>query len=150
MARWRPRTRPAFNFCISLAHIDAVESTILPILNRGEHVVLDRYWWSTWVYGIVGGASPRSLRAMIDLELLHWGKVRPDLLFLVRRKTPLREQYTQRWQQLSASTADWPCGNDGNTLCVIPNERPIQHTLDAITKEVSRRCRDLLLEPCTQ
>src|ERR1700686_1122583 len=30
------------------AHIDSIESSILPILRRGHAVVLDRFWWSTW------------------------------------------------------------------------------------------------------
>lgn len=133
------------------AHIDAVESTILPILNRGEHVVLDRYWWSTWVYGIVGGATPRSLQAMIDLELCHWGKVRPDVVFLIRRMTPLREQYTQQWQKLSIQYGKMATRERRKyPVCVIPNERPIQQTLDTIIKDVTMRCHDLLLAPCAK
>lgn len=69
------------------AHIDAIESKILPALNAGRCVVLDRYWWSTWVYGVVTGVSTQSLETMIALERLHWGKVKPDLVFLVSRKS---------------------------------------------------------------
>lgn len=67
------------------AHIDAIETRILPALRQGTHIVLDRFWWSTWVYGIVAGASPSSLKAMIDVEHGHWGKVRPAMAFLVVR-----------------------------------------------------------------
>lgn len=67
------------------AHIDAIECRILPALRRGTHIVLDRYWWSTWVYGVVSGAPASSLKAMIDLELGHWGALRPDMAFLVMR-----------------------------------------------------------------
>src|SRR4026209_562008 len=34
------------------AHVDMIETLILPALKRGESVVLDRYWWSTLAYGI--------------------------------------------------------------------------------------------------
>lgn len=74
------------------AHIDAIESSILPLLNQGFSVVLDRYWWSTWVYGLVSGVSEDSLRAMIDLELIFWRNVRPTLLFLIDRTMSLREE----------------------------------------------------------
>lgn len=67
------------------AHIDAIECRILPALQSGTHIVLDRYWWSTWVYGVVSGAPASSLKAMIDLELGHWGALRPDMAFLVMR-----------------------------------------------------------------
>ena len=67
------------------AHIEAIEVHILPALRRGIWVVLDRYWWSTWVYGADFGVSERSLEVMIELEKLHWGSVKPDLLILVER-----------------------------------------------------------------
>ena len=69
------------------AHVDVIEGEILPALLAGTWVVLDRYWWSTWVYGTAFGVPERSLEAMIDLEQLHWGRFRPDVLFLVERES---------------------------------------------------------------
>ena len=84
------------------AHVDAIERQILPALRAGNWVVLDRFWWSTRVYGAALGVSERSLKAMIELEKLHWGQVKPDVLFLVERKieTPddgdgLQERYRE-------------------------------------------------------
>ena len=68
------------------AHLEAIEGVILPALRAGIWVVLDRFWWSTWVYGTVAGVSESSLKAMIQLEQLHWEHVKPDILFLVERK----------------------------------------------------------------
>ena len=68
------------------AHIDAIETRILPALRRGIHVILDRFWWSTWAYGILYGANRRSLSAMIALEKINWSKVRPAQVFLIKRK----------------------------------------------------------------
>ncbi len=67
------------------AHIDAIEGRILPALRKGRIVILDRYWWSTWVYGRVAGVKAKALRHMIQLESTYWGRVRPALVFLVRR-----------------------------------------------------------------
>ena len=69
------------------AHINSIEKHILPSLRKGTWVILDRFWWSTWVYGVAYGSPKRSLEAMIELELLHWGHVKPEVLFLVERKT---------------------------------------------------------------
>src|SRR5579863_3166654 len=33
------------------AHLDVIESKIRPWIKDSINVVLDRYWWSTWVYG---------------------------------------------------------------------------------------------------
>ncbi len=68
------------------AHTDSIESVILPALNRGEWVVLDRYWWSTWIYGIVSGVDRRALKMMIALELFYWSGTIPAAVFLIERK----------------------------------------------------------------
>ena len=73
------------------AHIDLIESQILPLLRDGYWVVLDRCWWSTWVYGVVTGVFPTALQAMVNLEILQWGDVRPRKLFLVERAVKATE-----------------------------------------------------------
>jgi thymidylate kinase len=47
------------------AHIDAIEQVILPALRSGAWVVLDRFWWSTFVYGLAGNVDGRSLELLI-------------------------------------------------------------------------------------
>ncbi len=90
------------------AHIDAIERKILPSLSAGTWIVLDRFWWSTWVYGAAFGVPEGSLEAMIDLEKLHWGHVEPDVLFLVERdegnpneSEESREQVLGRYRELA-------------------------------------------------
>ena len=68
------------------AHVDAIEGHILSALRAGTWIVLDRFWWSTWVYGAALGVPERSLETMVELEQLHWGQVKPDVLFLVERQ----------------------------------------------------------------
>lgn len=87
------------------AHIDAIESQILPALSEGRCVVLDRFWWSTWVYGVVAGVSTQSLKAMIKLERLHWRVVRPEVVFLVRRKASQSENSSDNKRSLSEEYA---------------------------------------------
>ena len=85
------------------AHVDAIEAVILPALHQGISVVLDRFWWSTKVYGIASGSEKRVLQSMIDVELCAWGKIRPSAVFLITRKTPLRpepEGHWARWRDL--------------------------------------------------
>lgn len=68
------------------AHVDTIERQILPALREGRCVVLDRYWWSTKVYGIVAGANPLSIEAMLRLEHHHWRGVRRAVVILLRRE----------------------------------------------------------------
>ena len=67
------------------AHLDAIERRILPALGDGRWVVLDRFWWSTWVYGLVAGVERTTLDALVNVERLHWRGSEPDALFLVDR-----------------------------------------------------------------
>ena len=82
------------------AHLDAIESVIVPTLEAGETVVLDRYWWSTWVYGLVGGASPSILQSLINAERLAWGRWLPSIVFHVTRSIPLRNEPIETWEAL--------------------------------------------------
>lgn len=80
------------------AHVDAIERRIAPAIEAGTWVLLDRYWWSTWVYGRVAGVSAKRLTALIEFERLVWGKIKPVPVILVTRgpaNTPLERTYSQ-------------------------------------------------------
>lgn len=66
------------------AHIDSICSSIVPLLVSGTNVILDRFWWSTYIYGLAAGIKPRFLKTIIDAELLSWGKISPELVFYIR------------------------------------------------------------------
>ncbi len=76
------------------AHIDLIERVILPSMKAGRWVLLDRFWWSTWVYGVTSGAHEPTLQRMIELESEHWGNVQPASLFLSLCTEPGREKLT--------------------------------------------------------
>ena len=67
------------------AHLDVIERRIQPALDNGTWIVLDRFWWSTWVYGVVSGVDRDVLEAMIGVERRQWRYQHPDCLFLIRR-----------------------------------------------------------------
>jgi dTMP kinase len=105
------------------AHIDAVENRIKPLLGDGTTVVLDRFWWSTFVYGLVGGASRSVLDRMVALERAVWDPVQPDQLFLVTRLEPLRAEPTElwpRWRDEYLRLRDAEQSN--HPIVVVPNQ----------------------------
>ena len=67
------------------AHLDVIERRIRPALSEGTWVLLDRFWWSTWVYGRASGVSSKTLEAMIEVERCQWRGRNPDVVFLVDR-----------------------------------------------------------------
>lgn len=82
------------------AHIDTIEQEIKPALDNGEWIILDRFWWSTYVYGVDSGVSETSLHNMIEIEKSSWNSNVPDILFLIDSSQPMRddELNSQAWQ----------------------------------------------------
>lgn len=110
------------------AHVDEIAGRILPALRAGTWVILDRFWWSTWVYGVGFGVSERSLETMIDLEQLHWGRVRPDVLFLVERETGTQDDddLQGRYRKLAHRE------QHHSRVVTLHNDSSIEHALDAV------------------
>ncbi len=65
------------------AHIDAIYTTIRPCLARGDTVIMDRYWWSTVVYGRVTGVDAVTLGLLQQLAEHHWNFVVPTAAFVL-------------------------------------------------------------------
>jgi thymidylate kinase len=76
------------------AHVDALRKIIGPALAAGESIVMDRFWWSTVVYGRATSADDESIRLMIELEKVQWAGYSPSLVFLLHRNTSARAEQT--------------------------------------------------------
>ena len=114
------------------AHVDSIEGEILPALRAGKWVILDRFWWSTWVYGAAYEVSERSLEAMIELEKIHWGNVKPDVLFLVERedgtadtRVELQEQILERYRELAKRE------RSHSRVVTLHNDSSVEDAIDA-------------------
>lgn len=87
---------------VTAAHIEVVEARIKPLLKAGVTVILDRFWWSTWVYATQEKVPTRTRDLLIDLEMESWEAIKPDVLFLVVRSEPLLAQVDeQRWLEVA-------------------------------------------------
>lgn len=62
--------------------------------------MLDRFWWSTWVYGEAYGADTEVLETLIDAERKAWHQWQPDIVFHIRRSSPLRHEPPDIWKKL--------------------------------------------------
>ncbi len=122
------------------AHLDAIEGRILPTLEEGRTVILDRFWWSTFVYGIVGGVDRDSLDAMIALELESWTGAQPTVAFLVTRQSSLQiEDSDERWWELRAAYEN--LGREQashHPVETIHNEASLDEALDLILRILER------------
>jgi len=67
------------------AHVETIITLVRPHVASGGVVLLDRYWWSTWVYGVLSGVPRSSLKRMIALEQFYWKRLLPKTVFLIHR-----------------------------------------------------------------
>lgn len=115
------------------AHIDMITRTILPALQSGTTVVLDRFWWSTFVYGIASGVTRKSLDSMIQLELDAWGDTKPNRLFLVRREAPLRPEPAKLWNKWKELYDDLAAAQSSSQpLSIIDNTNSVESGIELI------------------
>lgn len=82
------------------AHIDSIEKDILPALSNNTSVILDRYWWSTYVYGAVDGIGQDYLERLIAIEELAWKNITPDFIILIDADKPFGIEITNKWDRL--------------------------------------------------
>ena len=66
------------------SHIDLIQRQLIP-LSKSNIVLLDRFWWSTYVYGLAGGVEKNIIQSMIAPELLYWKNINIKKIFLVER-----------------------------------------------------------------
>lgn len=115
------------------AHFDTVSEDILPALSRGKIVVLDRFWWSTYVYGKISGVNEDVLEKIIELEELAWKKLVPDHVFLLTNQQPFNEETTQQWNSLRDEYLSLSEKQESKlNIHRIQNEGGVQETVDEI------------------
>jgi dTMP kinase len=125
------------------AHLDAIERRIIPSLKSGRTVVLDRFWWSTYVYGSVSGVDRLVLDQMVATEKAAWGPVRPTVLFVVDRSAPLRPEPPEIWAKwregylklVLTEKILYPCE-------VIANEDGVEETLQRLISSWKKQSKN--------
>jgi len=119
------------------AHVEAIETVILPALRSGRCIILDRFWWSTWVYGSVSGVNKRVLRAMIDLELTSWQDFTPAAAFLILRKTSLRLETPATFEKTTGEYLKLSTDEKGKyPIHIIDNNDTIENSISKILDNI--------------
>lgn len=114
------------------AHIDAIQFTIVPALRSGVSVVLDRFWWSTKVYGLASGLSQSVLNQMIRIEIDAWEEFLPSIIFLIRRKEPLRQESKQAWKRWRDLYADLALEEKLAPVVIVDNDQSVQEAMSLL------------------
>lgn len=113
------------------AHLDTIESRIAPALERRTSVILDKFWWSTWVYGMLNSVPETVLSLLAEAERETWNRHLPDCVFLVRTPEPRGRRISglnwARLRELYETIAGRERG--GQRVAVIDNSRSEQDAI---------------------
>jgi len=121
------------------AHIDTIRSEIIPALNSGKIVILDRYWWSTYVYGIANGIKKNLLNKILDLEKIVWNGYKPSAIYLITSKSPYTEQNSiENWKMHRALYREIArIEAKKQRIFLIKNDSPEQAVSEILNKSAS-------------
>lgn len=73
------------------AHFDCINTLIAPRLAKGDVIILDRYWWSAYVYGTMSQVDAGALSLLIEAEKSLWCRLGRPLVFLLESSIPRKE-----------------------------------------------------------
>lgn len=68
------------------SHIDLLQRKLERLSSERCIVLLDRYWWSTYVYGLAGELDSNIVQAILAPELIHWKDINVKKIFLLERE----------------------------------------------------------------
>jgi thymidylate kinase len=135
----------ALQMLLTAAHIETIRSRILPSLQAGRTVVLDRFWWSTLVYGRATAVPEPVLSGLLALEDVAWSGVVPTKVFLVTRSRPQRLIQSRRGTTLATlavlyrKLARSEAARGVYPVSVLLNDGPIHATVRTVLSRLNRR-----------
>jgi thymidylate kinase len=129
----------ALQVMLTAAHIEVIESRLKPLIRAGIDIVLDRYWWSTWVYSTADGVPPYRRNMMLKLEMQSWENIQPEIVFFVVREAPLLPQPAgNRWSITSQLYKELVKQEERNVqIQLVTNAGSIQETFRTVISSLA-------------
>lgn len=81
------------------AHIDTITTRIVPDLKQGKIVLLDRFWWSTYAYGVANGIKKSLINDIVLPEKKALKKLLIAQYFFIKRKDQT-DDYSSGYSEL--------------------------------------------------
>lgn len=68
------------------SHIDLIQRKLLNEYSSKKIILMDRFWWSTYAYGLTGSLESAIINAILGSEMKYWEKINIKRIFLLERK----------------------------------------------------------------
>jgi dTMP kinase len=132
----RAVNQTALQLLLTAAHVETIQMRIRPALQAGRMVILDRFWWSTWVYGRAGGVSKKLLSRLLATEELAWSGLVPRRVFLLTRQRGTARfgggHDPKHLSSMYRSLARREAARKPYPVSILANDGPLNQTLQKI------------------
>lgn len=121
------------------SHIDIINNRILPDLNSGKVVLLDRFWWSTYAYGVANGIKESAIKDILVPEKKALKKLNIAQYFYIRRKNCTND-YSSSYSKAILKTYDELAVETEKTgrLTIVDNDFELAIALEKILKKIMK------------
>lgn len=119
------------------AHIDTINNKIMPDLKAGKVVLLDRFWWSTYAYGIANGIKRSTIKDIVLPEKRALKKLDIAQYFLIKRKNTT-DNYSSSYSKSVLKTYE-KLGADAEKFglfTMVENDSDFAAAVDSILKKI--------------
>ncbi len=117
------------------AHVNLLEQKILPLLESGYDILLDRYWWSTIAYGIANGIARGKLEKIVSLEKEITDLIENKVIFYITRE--IRESdYEKIMEKKILNEYEMLFNNNCDVKYKIRNDDTIHKTVENILNKL--------------
>lgn len=117
------------------AHIDTIENIIRPMMNRESIILLDRFWWSTYSYGIADGISERELRKIIDFEKNYWNDICVNKIFYILRTKREQDYLEEKERKILDAYTELVLRTPN--CCIIQNDGTLEKAIHEVIKRMN-------------
>lgn len=112
------------------SHIDLIQGKLKELNSKPSIVLLDRFWWSTYVYGSAGKLDRNIVQAILEPELMHWKDLNVRRVFLIERENRERDYEEEKDKRIVELYRD--LATKATNSVIINNDGSIEETVQEI------------------
>lgn len=123
------------------AHIDILNSKIIPAIQNGKIVLLDRYWWSTIAYGEGDGIPPNMLYKIVEVEREITDNIFNKVFIYITRNNRIKDFPQDKEDVILRTYNELFNKEKSESKYIIENNQEIASTTKKILKIIKEKLR---------
>lgn len=116
------------------SHIDLIDRQIKELSKDDCIILLDRFWWSTYAYGLAGSLDKKTIRAIISTEKIYWDNLKIKKIFLIERENR-EHDYIDEKEKFIVNQYHDLIRNNSNSI-IIENNGNLESTIAVIWSHI--------------